>query len=367
MGTVDGRPAVLPARASSAASRRSRPACCSPSGRRTCTSRRFAREDIYIACDHARAARRHVPLPRPAAPPPPGADRRAARAQLRHQGVDVHHGLRGRDVLPSRSLVAVAPRGGCATRRSCARCASVGWEAWGWALAAFVGVYTILFTTFLTHPKGVYGPLRPASTTGSASTASGAAASRTYFYVVVLFGEEWPVLLLGAIGAVVALRRPTLLRVFLIWAFVLSLAVYSWAGEKFAWLVHAPAAAADAARRASACRRSGRRAASWYGKLGPRRRGRRARLRRVRLAARSTRSTAPTRASCSSPRSPPRRSRRSRDEVVAQGRSASDRPCTVTVDAADGATFPWAWYFRHLHVGYVDLSTQGTAAATRTR
>ena len=31
----------------------------------------------------------------------------------------------------------------------------VGLDAWGWALAAFVGVYTIAFTTFLTHPKGV--------------------------------------------------------------------------------------------------------------------------------------------------------------------------------------------------------------------
>ena len=47
-------------------------------------------------------------------------------------------------------------------------------------------------------------------------------------------------LLLGAIGAVAAFRRPTLLRAFLVWAFVLSLAVYSWAGEKFAWLVLHP-------------------------------------------------------------------------------------------------------------------------------
>ena len=30
---------------------------------------------------------------------------------------------------------------------------------------------------------------------------------------------------------------------------------------------------------------------------------------------------------------------------------------TVTVDSADGATFPYAWYFRDLNVGYLDLST----------
>ena len=38
----------------------------------------------------------------------------------------------------------------------------------------------------------------------------------------------------------VRLKRPTLLGVFLIWDFLLSLAVYSWASEKFAWLRSAP-------------------------------------------------------------------------------------------------------------------------------
>ena len=42
------------------------------------------------------------------------------------------------------------------------------------------------------------------------------------------------------VGAVAAFRRPTLLRLFLVWAFVVSLIVYSWAGEKFAWLVLHP-------------------------------------------------------------------------------------------------------------------------------
>ena len=38
-------------------------------------------------------------------------------------------------------------------------------------------------------------------------------------------------------------------------------------------------------------------------------------------------------------------------------------PLTVTVDAADGATFPYAWYFRHLDAGYIDLSAPGTLPA----
>ena len=31
-----------------------------------------------------------------------------------------------------------------------------GWEGWGWFLAAFAGLFTLLFTTFLTHPGGLW-------------------------------------------------------------------------------------------------------------------------------------------------------------------------------------------------------------------
>jgi hypothetical protein len=33
------------------------------------------------------------------------------------------------------------------------------------------------------------------------------------------------------------------------------------------------------------------------------------------------------------------------------------KPITVTVDSGQGATFPYAWYFRHLPVGYIDMTT----------
>jgi hypothetical protein len=46
------------------------------------------------------------------------------------------------------------------------------------------------------------------------------------------------------------------------------------------------------------------------------------------------------------------------DEVVAR---AEREPTSITVDASDGATFPWAWYFRDLGAGYVELGSGGTA------
>jgi hypothetical protein len=38
----------------------------------------------------------------------------------------------------------------------------------------------------------------------------------------------------------------------------------------------------------------------------------------------------------------------------------------MVIDTADGATFPWAWYFRHLQGSYVDLSASGTAITPQT-
>ena len=116
---------------------------------------------------------------------------------------------------------------------------AVGLEAWGWALAAFLGVYTLLFTTFLTNPDGVRG-LYTGLDYWLGQHEVGRGGEAWSFYLVVLFGVEWPALLLGAVGAVYSLWRPTLLRLFLIWGFVLSLIIYSWAGEKFAWLVLHP-------------------------------------------------------------------------------------------------------------------------------
>ncbi len=49
-------------------------------------------------------------------------------------------------------------------------------------------------------------------------------------------------------------------------------------------------------------------------------------------------------------------------QVVAEARAAkaAGRDYTITVDSAEGATYPWAWYFRDVGAGYVDLSAPGT-------
>jgi predicted membrane-bound mannosyltransferase len=144
---------------------------------------------------------------------------------------------------------------------------------------------------------------------------------------------------------VVALRRPTLLRVFLIWAFVLSLVVYSWAGEKFEWLALHPllpllllvgigVQAIWAARR---------RWYEWVGlaatALG---------LAYVVFASWSLNAVHPgdPRQLLVSAQTSPEVGRIA-DRLVAASERAG-RPYRIAVDSAFGATYPWAWYFRDL-------------------
>jgi uncharacterized protein (TIGR03663 family) len=227
---------------------------------------------------------------------------------------------------------------------------AVGLESWGWGLAAFVGVYTVLFTTFLTNPEGVQG-LWTGLDYWLGQHEVGRGGEPWYFYGLLLFGVEWPTLVLGAVGAGVALRRPTLLRVFLVWAFVLSLAVYSWAGEKFAWLVLHPLlpllllAGVGAQAISSARRRAVRAAGLAAAALALAYAGyasflanavHRADPRELLVSTQSSEQVA-----------------RVADEVLAA------RPPSIAVDASDGATFPWAWYFRDEPVEYVELADRG--------
>ena len=47
-----------------------------------------------------------------------------------------------------------------------------------------------------------------------------------------------------------------------------------------------------------------------------------------------------------------------RDDVLAVAERArrEGRDANVVIDSAQGATFPWAWYFRDIGAGYLDLS-----------
>jgi uncharacterized protein (TIGR03663 family) len=229
---------------------------------------------------------------------------------------------------------------------------SVGWEAWVWALAAFAGVFTILFTVFLTNPSGLWDGLYESIAYWIGQHDVGRGGEKPYFYVVVLFAHEWPVLLLAGVGTVLAFRQPTVLRAFLVWAFALSLAIYSWAGEKFSWLVLHPLLPLILLAglgvqwlwesRGTTLGKAGLVVAAVAALYVP----------YASFLANAEHRADPREFLVSTQSSED--VKKTVDEVLALAKKNPD--LSITVDSADGATFPYAWYFRDQNVGYLDFT-----------
>ena len=316
---------------------------------------RFAREDIYIACITLALLAvtfRFLDRPRRHQPALIGALLALSFATKESTFITVF-------VAGTFLVVALAVqwrRHGLAEAPLLRAIRAVGWEAWVWSLATFAAVFTVLFTVFLTNPAGLWDGLHDGLAYWLGQHGEGRGEKEWYFYLVVLFAEEWPVLLLGAVGAVAALRRPSLLKLFLIWDFLLSLAIYCWANERFTWLVLHPLLPLlllaglgvqsiwDARRR-------------WSGRLG---------LVVVVLCVVATGITSwwanvengadPREFLVTTQSADQVRDVRDRVYAVAERAEREGRDVSILVDSAEGATYPWAWYFRDLPVGYLDLS-----------
>ena len=179
---------------------------------------RFAREDIYIACITLAllvVVFRFLDRPRKHHPALIGALLAVSFATKESTFITVF-------VMGTFFLAVLAYRP--SRRLVWGPVSGVGLESWGWALAAFAGVFTLLFTTFLTHPGGLWDGIYTGLKYWLGQQNVGRGGEPFYFYLVVLFGEEWPALLFGAIGAVAVYKRPTLLGAFLIWDLFVSLA-----------------------------------------------------------------------------------------------------------------------------------------------
>jgi uncharacterized protein (TIGR03663 family) len=317
---------------------------------------RFAREDIYIACITLALLAvtfRFLERPRRHQPALIGALLALSFATKESTFITVF--VAGTFFILALALQ--ARRHGLRDAPLVRAVAEVGWVAWVWGLAAFALVFTVLFTVFLTNPGGLWDGIHDGLAYWLAQHGPGRGEKEWYFYIVVLFAEEWPALLLGAIGVVATLRRPTLLRAFLIWDFALSLAVYSWANERFSWLVLHPLLpllllAGLGVQSVWDAR------ARWSGRLGL----------AVVLACVLYMGWASWWANVENGADPreflvatqsAEQVKGVRDEVFAAvARPRRDgRDARILIDTAEGATFPWAWYFRDLEVGYLDLTS----------
>ena len=241
--------------------------------------------------------------------------------------------------------------------------AKPGLEGWGWGIATFVVVYVLLFTTFLTDPQH-WDALKEGLDYWKAEHGKGRGEKEWWFYSVVLAGHEWPMLLLGGIGAAFAIRLRHPLGIFCAWMFAGQLVAYSYANERFTWLVLHPLLplvllAGVAVQAAWELRRTppGRVMIALVA-VGA-----------LYVAFASVYANVVHRASpeeflvtTQSSEDVPKIADRIRATAKRITAKHPAQPATITIDASEGATFPYAWYLRDLPgVGYLELAQQTVA------
>ncbi|MBI2940719.1 MAG: TIGR03663 family protein [Chloroflexi bacterium] len=114
------------------------------------------------------------------------------------------------------------------------------WRRREWLIAAavFWGIFVVLFTTFFSNPvgfaTGAVGGLK--YWTEQQNVARGN--QPWYYYLLLLPLYDFVAVIFGLAGVVYWLkRRDNTFALFLVWWFLSSLAMYTWASEKMPWLV----------------------------------------------------------------------------------------------------------------------------------
>lgn len=134
---------------------------------------------------------------------------------------------------PARPRRADSPGRGCVASQHVA-------VARRWLLSGavvFVLVFVILFGQFGTHLAGVWDGAYEGLRYWAHEHGLHRGGEDWFAYLVLLVAYELPLVVLGTIGAVWSIRRRHALGTGLTVAAVLTLAIYSYAGERFAWLL----------------------------------------------------------------------------------------------------------------------------------
>jgi len=227
------------------------------------------------------------------------------------------------------------------------RLAAPGRRAWLVAAAALALVYALLFSRFGAHPGGVWDGLYHGPKYWAQQHRVNRGGEAWPLYAVMLIGQEWLLLVLGVAGAAVALVRRSVLGVALVWLFAATLATYSYAGERFAWLVLQPLlplallaglgvqALVTWRRAATVAVAAGVLVTGWLAARTAIERG--TDPRELLVVVQTTDAA-------------------KRAALDVRRLADRDPALRIAVDTSEHSTFPFAWYLRGLHAGYFDLS-----------
>ena len=136
-------------------------------------------------------------------------------------------------------VVAIARPGGQA-RRFWGQLRALGRGPWLWAVAAFITVFALIFTSAFRYPEGFESGLTDGIRYWWGQHDVGRGSQRWSFYLSILSAYEWLLVAVAGAGIASTIRRRSLVGAWFATMAVVQFGVYSWAGEKFAWLALHP-------------------------------------------------------------------------------------------------------------------------------
>lgn len=243
--------------------------------------------------------------------------------------------------------------------------AEPGWRAWALGLAAFAFVFCALFSAGFTHPGGIVDGAVDGIDYWLSQQPVNRGGMPWPFYLVLLAGYEWPITVLAALGLAAALRARDRVLGLVAWTALGNLAVYSWASERFPWLVVHPLVPLVALAGFGVDRLWARRQVGSDWGTTPYLAG--AGLVLVVLG------TNTARVAFAEPSNPRQllAAVQTSDQVpdvlgrieAIEAAAPAGGSLRIVVDSSSSAAWPWAWYLRDLPVAYVDLAVDPAAAA----
>ena len=120
------------------------------------------------------------------------------------------------------------------------RVAALGPAPWMWGGAIFIVTFMAIFTCFFRYGAGFESGLLDGLRYWWSQHEVGRGSQRWFFYATVYAAYEWLVLGLAAVGFITGLRRRSVVDAWFATMAGVQFAVYTWAGEKFAWLAVHP-------------------------------------------------------------------------------------------------------------------------------
>ena len=116
----------------------------------------------------------------------------------------------------------------------------IGTMPWMWATVVFIALFMVVFTAVFRYGAGFESGLVDGVKYWWRQHDVGRGNQRWFFYGTIYAGYEWLIVGFAAIGLMVAVRRRSVTGAWFATMGLIQLVVYSWAGEKFAWLAIHP-------------------------------------------------------------------------------------------------------------------------------